>query len=135
MPRRCWARWRRGLSPSSITIELIPELAEQAEANLAHAGRGGNVTVIRGDGSFGYPELAPYDAISVAAGAPDVPHALLDQLKDPGCLVIPVGERTDQEHRSGVARGTETGQQRAVARRYALPLRAVAGRRRVGRDS
>jgi protein-L-isoaspartate(D-aspartate) O-methyltransferase len=87
------------LAARVVTIELIPALAEQARANLARTGRGRNVTIVCGDGSFGYPELSPYDAISVAAGAPDVPHALLHQLKDPGCMVIPVGEFTDQELR------------------------------------
>jgi len=52
-----------------------------------------------GDGSLGYPEAAPYDAISVAAAAPDIPVSLIEQLNDPGRLVIPVGERDDQELR------------------------------------
>ena len=82
-----------------VTIELIPRLAAVARQNLARTGRGQNVIVVSGDGSQGYPDLAPYDAISVAAGAPGVPQALLDQLKDPGRLVIPVGERSDQELR------------------------------------
>ena len=50
--------------------------------------------VVAGDGSGGYAEAAPYDAISVAAGAPEVPGALVEQLNDPGILVIPVGEWT-----------------------------------------
>jgi protein-L-isoaspartate(D-aspartate) O-methyltransferase len=87
------------LAARVVTIELVPALAEQAQRNLTRTGRGGNVMVVCGDGSFGYPELAPYDAISVAAGAPEIPHTLLEQLKDPGCLVIPVGERIDQELR------------------------------------
>jgi len=87
------------LAARVITIELIPALAELARGNLARTSRGGNVVVVSGDGSFGYPPLAPFAAISVAAGAPDVPHTLLDQLRDPGCLVIPVGELHDQELR------------------------------------
>jgi protein-L-isoaspartate(D-aspartate) O-methyltransferase len=82
-----------------VTVELIPRLAAVARQNLARTGRDRNVIVVSGDGSLGYAELAPYDAISVAAGAPAVPQALLDQLKDPGRLVIPVGERRDQELR------------------------------------
>ena len=58
---------------------------------------GGNVTVLDGDGSMGLPQFAPFDAISVAAGAPDVPVPLLDQLQDPGKLVIPVGPRDNQD--------------------------------------
>jgi protein-L-isoaspartate(D-aspartate) O-methyltransferase len=82
-----------------VTIELIPRLAAIARQNLARTGRDQSVIVVSGDGSLGYAGLAPYDAISVAAGAPAVPQALLDQLKDPGRLVIPVGERSDQELR------------------------------------
>ena len=52
-----------------------------------------SATVVCGDGSLGYPPEAPFDAISVAAGSPEVPPALLDQLRDPGRLVIPVGNR------------------------------------------
>jgi protein-L-isoaspartate(D-aspartate) O-methyltransferase len=87
------------LASRVVTIELLPALAELARRNLARTGCGGNVLVVCGDGSFGYPPLAPFEAISVAAGAPEVPHTLLDQLRDPGCLVIPVGERVDQELR------------------------------------
>jgi protein-L-isoaspartate(D-aspartate) O-methyltransferase len=87
------------LAGRMVTIELVPRLAAIARHNLARTGRDQNVIVISGDGSLGYLELAPYDAISVAAGAPAVPQALLDQLKDPGRLVIPVGERSDQELR------------------------------------
>lgn len=87
------------LAARVISIEIIPRLAQLARENLRKTGRDGNVTVVAGDGSLGYPEQAPFDAISVAAGAPDVPAALLEQLRDPGCLVIPVGESSDQELR------------------------------------
>lgn len=81
------------------SIEVVPELAAQARRNLDAAGYGAQVTVVCGDGSKGYPEAMPYDAISVAAAAPEVPHALLEQLADPGRLVIPVGSREDQDLR------------------------------------
>jgi protein-L-isoaspartate(D-aspartate) O-methyltransferase len=87
------------LAARVIAIELIPELAEMARDNLYRTGRAGNVTVVTGDGSLGYAEEAPYDAISVAAAASDIPSALLDQLKDPGRLVIPVGPYSEQELR------------------------------------
>lgn len=80
-------------------IEVLPSLAAQASRNLERAGLAGNVRIICADGSRGYPECMPYDAISVAAGAPEVPRALLDQLADPGRLVIPVGSREDQDLR------------------------------------
>lgn len=85
------------LAASVVSVEILPALAAVAESNLTRTGRHRNVTVVAGDGSRGWPGRAPYDAISVAAAAPDVPPALLEQLKDPGRMVIPVGARTDQE--------------------------------------
>jgi protein-L-isoaspartate(D-aspartate) O-methyltransferase len=77
------------------TIERIPELAEQARANLAAAGYD-HVVVHVGDGSRGLPEHAPYDAIAVAAAAPTFPQALYDQIRTGGRLVVPVGGRRGQ---------------------------------------
>ena len=82
-----------------VTVEIIPELVDLARTNLRRTGRDGNVLVIRGDGSMGFAPGAPYDAISVAAAAPDVPVSLLEQLGDPGRAVIPVGTREDQDLR------------------------------------
>ena len=79
-----------------ISIELIDGLALLAARNLRRTGRAANVQVVTGDGSVGYPEGAPYDAISVGAAAPDLPARLVDQLRDSGRLVIPVGTREDQ---------------------------------------
>jgi len=73
-----------------FTIERLPELAARAQRNLAVAGAG-NVTVRCADGSQGWPEEAPFDAILVSAGAPEVPRPLLDQLKVGGTMVVPVG--------------------------------------------
>ncbi|MGH9661193.1 MAG: protein-L-isoaspartate(D-aspartate) O-methyltransferase [Bryobacteraceae bacterium] len=78
------------------SIEIVPALVERARRNLARAGGSANVHVVKGDGSLGFVEEAPYQAISVGAGAPDVPPALIDQLDDPGVLVIPVGPLKDQ---------------------------------------
>jgi protein-L-isoaspartate(D-aspartate) O-methyltransferase len=80
-----------------ISIERIPELAAIARENLRRNGLETNVTVICGDGSAGVIEESPFDAISVAAGSPEMPPALLAQLGDPGVLVIPVGGRMDQD--------------------------------------
>lgn len=85
------------LAATVVTVELIPGLAAKARENLTRAGRDANILVVTGDGSLGHAPLAPYDAISVAAGAPEVPKALIDQLRDPGRLVIPVGDRGDQD--------------------------------------
>jgi protein-L-isoaspartate(D-aspartate) O-methyltransferase len=85
------------LAARVISIEIVPALAAVAVSNLARAGCAANVTVVCGDGSRGWPPDAPFDAISVAAAAPAVPDALLEQLRDPGRLVIPVGPIEDQE--------------------------------------
>jgi protein-L-isoaspartate(D-aspartate) O-methyltransferase len=74
------------------TIERIPELAERARANLAASGHG-RVSVHVGDGSRGLPGRAPFDAIAVAAAAPELPRTLYDQLEPRGRLVVPVGRR------------------------------------------
>lgn len=71
-------------------IERVPELARRAAAVLAKLGYG-NVEIRQGDGTRGWPEHAPYDAIVVAAGGRYVPDALRQQLRIGGRLVIPVG--------------------------------------------
>ena len=72
------------------TIERIPELAERARERLRVAGYE-NVSVHVGDGTLGLPEEAPFDAITVAAAAPEVPMSLYEQLVPGGRLVVPVG--------------------------------------------
>jgi protein-L-isoaspartate(D-aspartate) O-methyltransferase len=73
-----------------FTVERIDQLAEKAAAALAAQGYD-NVHVLHGDGTRGWAEYAPYDAIVVAAGGPKIPQALRAQLKIGGRLVIPVG--------------------------------------------
>jgi len=58
---------------------------------VERAGYGNRVTIVHGDGSQGYAEKAPYDRVLVTAAAPDIPKPLIDQLKNGGTLVIPVG--------------------------------------------
>jgi protein-L-isoaspartate(D-aspartate) O-methyltransferase len=77
------------------TIERIAELADVARANLDAAGYG-RVRVHLGDGTRGLPERAPFDAIAVAAAAPNLPQSLYDELKPRGRLVVPVGRRRVQ---------------------------------------
>jgi len=73
-----------------VTIEIIPELAKFADQNLINSGIK-NVEVIMGDGSLGYEKEAPYDRIIVTAACPKIPEPLLEQLKDNGIIIAPVG--------------------------------------------
>jgi protein-L-isoaspartate(D-aspartate) O-methyltransferase len=114
------------LAARVISIELIPALAKLAEQNLVRTGVAGNVTVVCGDGSQGWAEHAPYDGISVAAGSPAIPAALLAQLKDPGRLVIPVGAMADQELRVMVKSGGRLESSVATLCRF-VPLRGESG--------
>ncbi|NPA62646.1 MAG: protein-L-isoaspartate O-methyltransferase [Methanococci archaeon] len=74
-----------------VSIERIPELAEKAEKTLRKLGYD-NVIVVVGDGTLGYKPLAPYDRIYVTAAGPKIPKALIEQLKDGGKLLMPVGK-------------------------------------------
>jgi protein-L-isoaspartate(D-aspartate) O-methyltransferase len=73
-----------------VSIERHPELAAGAREVLERLGYS-TVSVVTGDGTLGWPDAAPYDAIVVAAAAPRVPNPWLEQLKDGGRLVMPVG--------------------------------------------
>jgi protein-L-isoaspartate(D-aspartate) O-methyltransferase len=78
------------------TIEIVEPLAKTAEATLQRLGYK-NVHLRVGDGYQGWPEEAPFDAIIVTCAPDKVPQPLLDQLKDDGRMVIPVGERFAQQ--------------------------------------
>lgn len=83
------------LAAEVVSIERVPELAEQARAALDAAGYG-NVEVRVGDGSLGAPDRAPFDAVAVAAAAPGVPDSLYGQLAPGGRMVLPRGSRSSQ---------------------------------------
>jgi protein-L-isoaspartate(D-aspartate) O-methyltransferase len=75
---------------SVFTIEIVPDLAASSAERLKRLGYD-NVVVRCGDGYEGWKEFAPFDGILVTAAAEDIPQPLIDQLKDGGILVIPVG--------------------------------------------
>jgi len=77
------------------SVERHAALAQQAEKVLAQLGYD-NIVVRVGDGTLGWPEHSPYEAIIVTAAAPDVPRPLTDQLADGGRLVAPVGSQWSQ---------------------------------------
>jgi protein-L-isoaspartate(D-aspartate) O-methyltransferase len=79
-----------------ITVESHTSLALAAQERLTKLGYA-NVHVHNGDGSAGFLDAAPYDAILVTAGAPEIPRIFASQLREGGRLVIPVGDRDNQE--------------------------------------
>lgn len=84
------------LSAQVVGVERFSSLAERAACALADLGYDNARVFLAGD-HLGWPSGAPYDAVIVTAGAPIVPPSLVDQLRENGRLVIPVGSRTLQE--------------------------------------
>ena len=91
-----------------FTVERIEALADGARERLTRLGSH-NVYILHGDGTLGWPEHAPYDAIVVAAGGPKVPEALLAQLGPGGRLVMPVGPEEHAQVLTRVTRADDTG--------------------------
>jgi protein-L-isoaspartate(D-aspartate) O-methyltransferase len=83
------------LADRVFSLERIPALARRARKALDSCGYS-KVNIRLADGTLGWQEMAPFDAIVVTAGAPDVPRDYLDQLAVGGRLVIPVGDRMSQ---------------------------------------
>jgi protein-L-isoaspartate(D-aspartate) O-methyltransferase len=75
-----------------FSVEVVEDLALKARATLSSLGYR-NVSVLVGDGTLGWMEHAPYDAIAISAAAPCIPRPLLEQLRTPGYLVLPMGEK------------------------------------------
>ncbi len=91
------------LANDVFTVERLESLATSARERLTRLGYR-NVEVLHGDGTLGWPEHAPYDAIAVAAGGPEVPQALKEQLAIGGRLVIPVGPEESSQVLTRVTR-------------------------------
>jgi protein-L-isoaspartate(D-aspartate) O-methyltransferase len=100
------------------TIEIVPELAASARHTLADE-RLTNVTVRHGDGYKGWPEQAPFDGIILTAAPPEIPQALIDQLRPRGRLVAPVGTLAQE---LVVIEKDEKGR---ITRRSGIPVRFV----------
>jgi|SRR5581483_3158061 len=83
------------LAKKVYSIDLKPELTAEAKDRAKKLGLD-NVIFLSGDGSAGYPEAAPYDAIVVTAGSPKIPQPLIAQLKLGGKMAIPVGDERSQ---------------------------------------
>ena len=74
-----------------FTVEVLEELAVKSGALLSNLGYK-NVSLLMGDGTLGWEEHSPYDAVVISAAAPCIPRPLVEQLKVPGYLVFPIGE-------------------------------------------
>ena len=107
------------LAAEVFTIELLPELADGAKARLAGLGYS-NIEFRTGDGSAGWAERAPYDAVVVTCAAKAVPPALLEQLKPGGRLVIPVGG--EEQTLKAVTKGPEGPRERDVCAVRFVPM-------------
>ncbi len=102
------------------TIEIIPQLGIQAKDRLEAQGYD-NVRCRIGDGYYGWPEAAPFDAVVVTAVAGQVPPPLIAQLKPGGTMVIPVGHRFGTQHLMMVEKQTNG----ELVTRQVLPVRFV----------
>jgi protein-L-isoaspartate(D-aspartate) O-methyltransferase len=86
----------KALQANVYTMERLPDLSERAKAAVENAGFPGAWYRV-GDGSRGWPEEAPFDRVIVTAGAPTMPVSLVEQLREGGSMVIPVGGEEEQE--------------------------------------
>jgi protein-L-isoaspartate(D-aspartate) O-methyltransferase len=103
-----------------FSIELIPSLADNARKRLEELGYG-NIEIRIGDGYQGWAEKAPFDAIVVTAAAPQVPGALLAQLKPGGRMVIPIGGQGDIQYLNLITKRADGGHDE----KRVLPVRFV----------
>lgn len=83
------------LAAEVFSVERFASLAEAAQRVLAHLNYA-NVVIVTGDGSLGLPSAAPFDAIIVAAASPAIPPPLVEQLREAGRLVVPIGSPEEQ---------------------------------------
>lgn len=86
----------KALRANVYTVERLPGLSDRARENVDRSGYPG-VHYRVGDGSRGWPEEAPFDRVIVTAGAPTMPVSLVEQLREGGSMVIPVGGEEEQE--------------------------------------
>lgn len=106
------------LAAQVFSIERIAPLMQGARENIARAGVR-NVSLLTGDGTLGWREYAPYDAILVSAGSPTIPQPLVDQLAEGGRMLIPLGGQDVQ------TLVVLTRKQGSIVREDMLPVRFV----------
>jgi protein-L-isoaspartate(D-aspartate) O-methyltransferase len=93
------------LAAAVYSVERVAGLSRRAQACLANSGCGEHVQMRVGDGNLGWPEAAPFDAIIITAAVRRVPRPLVEQLRDGGVLVLPLGD----EELQGLARVRKCG--------------------------
>ncbi len=103
-----------------ITVEIIPELAEQARERFQRLGLE-NIQAVQGDGYYGFPEEAPFDAIMVTAAGDHIPPPLIKQLKPGGRMILPVGGPFMVQQLTLVSKEADG----KVRTRHLLPVRFV----------
>lgn len=108
------------------TIEIVPNLASKAARLLSRLGCA-NVTVHTGDGSLGWPQGAPYDAIMVTAAAPSIPVSLTNELAEQGRLVLPVASGEGYQVLTLVRRNKGQLTEHVLASVAFVPLRGKFG--------
>ena len=106
------------LAGQVFSVERLAPLLDIAREAVRASGVS-NVSLMLGDGTYGWKAFAPYDAILVSAASPDVPQPLLDQLADGGRLLVPVGGRDEQKLTLITRRGAE------FERQFIAPVRFV----------
>lgn len=113
------------LASQVFSIERVAPLLERARDAIRQTGAR-NVSVLVGDGTLGWRDYGPYDAILVTAGAPDIPRPLAEQLAEGGRLLIPLGGREEQMLTVVTRRG-DTLQRRDIAPARFVPLIGTFG--------
>ena len=113
------------LAAQIFSIERVPALLERAREALRVAGAR-NVSLLAGDGTLGWREYAPFDAILVTAGAPEIPPPLAEQLGEGGRLLIPLGAR-EEPVLTLVTRVGESIERREIGPARFVPLLGTHG--------
>jgi len=108
------------LASQVFSIERVGTLVTQARDAVRSAGAS-NVSLLSGDGTLGWREYAPYDAILVTAGSPTIPTPLAEQLSEGGRMLIPIGDREEQILTLFTKRGEELERRDIGAARF-VPL-------------
>ena len=106
------------LAAQVFSVERVRELLDRAREVIRRVGAN-NISLLLGDGTFGWREYAPYDAILVSAAAPEIPAPLFEQLAEGGRILIPLGARDEQTLVVATRRGD------GVERRDIAPVRFV----------